>query len=117
MKYKPGLHILARVSTPVEVKLRSHQLFKAQVKSLIEALDLTCLGEIYHDFEPEGFTATVCLSESHLAIHTWPEHQMATFDVYLSNNLKDNTATCRTLYEQLLSFFEAKELHKEEVLR
>jgi S-adenosylmethionine decarboxylase len=34
-----------------------------------------------HRFAPQGVTAIALLAESHLAIHTWPEHGYAAVDV------------------------------------
>lgn len=34
----------------------------------------TELHRYVHRFEPQGLTATVVLSESHIALHSWPEH-------------------------------------------
>lgn len=34
---------------------------------------LTPVSSAHHRFEPQGISATVILSESHIAIHTWPE--------------------------------------------
>jgi S-adenosylmethionine decarboxylase proenzyme len=33
-----------------------------------------------YQFEPQGVTAFVAISESHLSIHTWPENNDAEFD-------------------------------------
>lgn len=35
-----------------------------------------------HYFEPQGETILYTLSESHLAIHTYPEHKFMSIDVY-----------------------------------
>jgi S-adenosylmethionine decarboxylase len=42
----------------------------------------TLLGEVLHQFEPQGITALVLLSESHISIHTWPEMGYAAADVF-----------------------------------
>ena len=85
---------------------------------LVARLGLTSVGEVYHVFaESAGFTAVLALTESHLSIHTWPEHGLATFDVFLSNFRRDNHATVRRVYQETLAFFEAEEQHYTEVLR
>jgi len=43
--------------------------------------ELTVLGELKHHFEPQGATAMLLVSESHLTIHTWPELSYAVLDV------------------------------------
>lgn len=34
---------------------------------------LTAVSSTHHRFEPQGLSAVVILSESHIAAHTWPE--------------------------------------------
>src|SRR5690554_8003446 len=36
----------------------------------------------FHHFSPYGVSGVVVISESHLAIHTWPEYGYAAVDVY-----------------------------------
>jgi len=43
--------------------------------------DLTVLGHLEHKFHPQGVTALLLVSESHLSIHTWPERGYAVVDV------------------------------------
>lgn len=56
--------------------------------TLVEAADiarLTVLGIMDHRFTPEGYTAVLMLEESHLSIHTWPEYNYASIDLYSCN--------------------------------
>src|SRR5512141_877915 len=62
---------------------------------------LTIVGERFHQFEPQGVTGTVLLAESHLAIHTWPEHGFVTVDVYVCNYQSANTAKAGALVRAL----------------
>jgi len=62
---------------------------------------LTLVGECFHQFEPQGVTGTVLLAESHLAIHTWPEHGFVSVDVYVCNLATDNSAKAERLFRAL----------------
>lgn len=42
----------------------------------------TVVGTRFHHFTPHGVTGVVLLAESHVAIHTWPEHGYAAVDVF-----------------------------------
>ena len=66
---------------------------------------LQCVGEVFHQFYPQGVTGTVLLAESHPAIHTWPESGFVTLDVYVCNYLADNTQKALTLYGLLKNHF------------
>ncbi|GAB3867796.1 hypothetical protein GCM10028824_10970 [Hymenobacter segetis] len=119
--YTPGLHILATFAAPAPA-LRNAGACRAFFDAQVLAFGLEKVGEAYHSFPadatgPGGFTAVLALTESHLSIHTWPEHGLATFDVFLSNFRRDNAATVRGIYEATLAFFEGAELTKTEVRR
>ena len=42
----------------------------------------TILGESFHKFAPVGVTGIISIAESHLSIHTWPEHGYAAVDIF-----------------------------------
>lgn len=41
---------------------------------------------VFHTFNPHGLSGVVVIQESHLAIHTWPEHGFASVDIYTCGN-------------------------------
>lgn len=41
---------------------------------------------VFHTFNPHGVSGVVVIQESHLAIHTWPEHAFASVDIYTCGN-------------------------------
>lgn len=43
----------------------------------------TLLGCHLHRFAPQGVTGVALLAESHITVHTWPEHGYAAFDVFM----------------------------------
>ena len=42
----------------------------------------TIVGESFHQFDPVGVTGIISIAESHLCIHTWPEHGYAAVDIF-----------------------------------
>ena len=44
----------------------------------------TIIQSVFHSFSPQGVSGVVVIAESHLAIHTWPEHGLASVDIYTS---------------------------------
>ncbi|MDJ0549826.1 MAG: adenosylmethionine decarboxylase, partial [Microcystis sp. M49637_WE12] len=42
----------------------------------------TLIDLCVHQFSPHGVTATATLAESHIAIHTWPEHGYFAADLF-----------------------------------
>lgn len=117
MKYKPGLHILSEFNTQKHELLYQSKACFDLFTGIVSKYELAKVGEVYHDFENGGFTAVVCLTESHLSIHTWPEFNLATFDIFLSNYQKDNSEKVRAIYNDVLHFFEGLEIQKTELTR
>ncbi|MFC0469512.1 adenosylmethionine decarboxylase [Halalkalibacter kiskunsagensis] len=46
----------------------------------------------FHKFAPHGVSGVVIISESHLTIHSFPEHGYASIDVYTCGDLDPNVA-------------------------
>ncbi|MDG4658576.1 adenosylmethionine decarboxylase [Ectobacillus antri] len=46
----------------------------------------------FHKFAPQGVSGVVIISESHLTIHSFPEHGYASIDVYTCGKLNPNIA-------------------------
>jgi S-adenosylmethionine decarboxylase proenzyme len=104
-----GLHIIADLYScqKGELLVSSTQLRELCVTTCREA-GLTILGDHFYQFDgidatqQGGSTGAVVLAESHLAIHTWPERDGATLDVYVCNYTSDNTATAEAVYKALI---------------
>lgn len=46
------------------------------------AAGTTVVTSTFHPFAPHGVSGVVVVKESHLSIHTWPEHGYAAVDMY-----------------------------------
>lgn len=107
MSYQPGTHIIATLTTGSREVLAEYSAFQVLVDQLVQEHSLQKLGEVYHNFSPAGYTGVVCLSESHLSVHTWPEHGRINVDIYLSNYLRSNDGTVALIYQRLKEHFHA----------
>lgn len=77
---------------------------------LVKLAGLTVVGDDFHQFsdvagDASGVTGLVLLAESHLAVHTWPELNAVTLDVYVCNFREDNTTKAQALTDSLVSLF------------
>ena len=64
-------------------KLRDESALRGVFARIIDDLGLKAIDSVWHKFEGEGgVTGMVALTESHLACHTYPEHGIATFNLY-----------------------------------
>ena len=117
MSYLPGTHIIASLSTSQRDLLRKYEGLRSAVNAWIIQYKLNCLGEVYHNFHPEGYTAVICLSESHISVHTWPEFGRVNLDIYLSNHERDNDGTVKALYQSFVRWFAADVLQEQTIQR
>lgn len=57
------------------------------LRACVEAARATLLHVHLHHFEPNGGVSGIAvLAESHISIHTWPEHGYAALDVFMCGN-------------------------------
>lgn len=42
----------------------------------------TIVSDSFHTFSPHGVSGVVVIAESHVTIHTWPEHGYAAVDIF-----------------------------------
>jgi len=54
------------------------------IKNVIET-NLTVVNRVEHKFTPQGETIVFILSESHFTIHTYPENNFISMDIYVCN--------------------------------
>jgi S-adenosylmethionine/arginine decarboxylase-like enzyme len=54
--------------------LDSQEACERLLDAIVEQLGLTNLHMVAHRFEPQGVSIVYLLSESHIALHTWPEN-------------------------------------------
>lgn len=115
--YSPGLHKLLTLKVAKHSLLTNAEAFKLLTNSLMLQHGLEEVGYSVHTFPNGSFTAAVCLAESHICIHTWPEFGQLTLDVYLCNYLQDNSAKVRSVAKAYIDYFEAEILNDTEINR
>ena len=77
-----GRHlILDAWQIPVEL-LNDAEQIRLAMETAVEACEGTLIDFCLHSFSPHGVTAAAILAESHLAIHTWPEHGYLGADLF-----------------------------------
>jgi S-adenosylmethionine decarboxylase proenzyme len=119
-----GLHIIADLYNcqKGDLLVSSEKLRTLCVKAC-QDVGLTVLGEHFYQFDGAdgtqdgGATGAVVLAESHLAIHTWPERNGATLDVYVCNYTADNTQKAESVYQALIKALKPGDVLIERVQR
>ncbi len=77
-----GTHLLLEMNECDPVLLDNLTLVKQTMLTAAEEAGATVVGEVFHKFSPVGVTGIVCIAESHISIHTWPEHAYAAVDIF-----------------------------------
>ncbi len=96
--YQKGLHLVASLKIYNNEWLTQTNVWQDCINTCIEQFCLQKLGEIYHVFTNSGCTGVICLSESHISFHTWPEYNLVNIDIYLSNFTKDNSTIVKEIF-------------------
>jgi S-adenosylmethionine decarboxylase len=115
-----GLHLTADLSgCSVEcAAMRDPAELRHRCLAAVREAGLQAVGELFHPFPaPGGVTGVVLLAESHLAVHTWPEIEGVTIDVYVCNFGDDNTARAHRLMDRLVACFGAKRVARQSLSR
>ncbi len=68
---------------------------------------------VFHKFSPQGVSGVVVISESHLAIHTWPELGYAAVDIFTCGERVNPWDACNYLTDH----FHAKRIMAKEMKR
>ena len=119
-----GLHIIADLyGCRNRELLASSARLRETCVAACKDVGLTVLGDHFYQFEGleakqvGGATGAVVFAESHLAIHTWPERDGATLDVYVCNVTCDNSDKAEKLYETLIAALQPGDVLMERVWR
>ena len=117
MSYKPGLHLLLNIKTNSVQELMLSKPWKNFIKQQISKFQLTMVGEVFHEFDGGGFTAIHGLTESHVSIHTWPEYNYCTCDIFLSNYKNDNSVIVKEIGKAIIDFYNSEDFEWKELER
>ncbi len=109
-----GRHVLIECSGISAEQISFQAPMEKLVIKLAQALNLSVISLSAHQFEPVGVTALLLLAESHLSLHTWPEHGAITLDLFSCNPATDFTKIIPLLREHLSAeFYNLTEINRQ----
>ncbi len=62
--------------------LKDRNAIDAAVNEAVKRSGATIVASTFHTFSPFGVSGVVVIAESHVAIHTWPEHGYSAVDIF-----------------------------------
>ncbi|AJW47160.1 MULTISPECIES: adenosylmethionine decarboxylase [Ralstonia] len=106
-----GEHLLLDLYGVAPALLRDAAALETALRDAADALGATILHAHLHRFdsvrtglpvgEQGGVTGVLLLAESHLSIHTWPEHGFAAIDAFMCGT--GTTHAARAVFERALA--------------
>jgi len=77
-----GKHIILELNDCATDPLKDPKAIQSIMESTALAMGATIVTSNFHHFAPLGVSGVVIIKESHLTIHTWPEHNYAAVDIF-----------------------------------
>lgn len=81
--------------------LDDQNLIESALRDAVEHANATLLQLVSRRFSPQGVTALGILAESHISIHTWPEHGYVAVDIFTCGPKAMPGRACSYLIEAL----------------
>jgi S-adenosylmethionine decarboxylase proenzyme len=99
--YALGRHLLLELKICNKEALDDLNFLKECLNEAAIQCGATVVGESFYHFSPYGVSGVVNIAESHIAIHTWPEHRYAAVDVFTCGNDVDPEKAAKLIIERL----------------
>jgi S-adenosylmethionine decarboxylase proenzyme len=108
-----GYHTLIELYGCNSEKINDTELVENTLLKAAQIANLSVVNTTIHHFNPIGVSGVIVIKESHIAVHTWPEHDYVALDFF----------TCNASYElkEAIQYikvtFEADKIEKKEITR
>jgi len=77
-----GVHIILEFFDCDPETLKDRRYVEEVMNRAARESNTHSVGSFFHQFKPHGVSGVVVIEESHLSIHTWPEHGYAAVDFF-----------------------------------
>ena len=96
-----GTHLLLELWNCDTLKINDPDYLAAILGEAASILDAIVLKSVFQQFIPHGVSGVVLISQSHLTIHTWPEHGYAAVDIFSCGNESGMWKAAKYIEEKL----------------
>ncbi len=77
-----GIHYIIDLFGCNRQQINSDIFLKKVFADSIKGTDIILLNESFYKFDPQGVTGYFLLANSHMSLHSWPEHGYLSIDIY-----------------------------------
>ena len=84
-----GIHIMAEYSGCDQSLINDVVYIEEVMLKSAKESGAAVISSSFHHFSPYGVSGVVVIQESHIAIHTWPEYQFASVDIFTCGDTVD----------------------------
>ena len=98
-----GIHVMVELKECNPGLLDDLAYIREAMTQAADVAGATIIGESFHQFNPQGVTGILAISESHLCIHTWPEYGYAAADIFTCGENFDPSKAAQILIDKLES--------------
>ena len=82
MKCNVGKHIIVDMHGCNPELLKKVDFISEAMHQAAKKSHATIVGKFFKQFDPWGVSGVIVIAESHISIHTWPEHGLASIDYF-----------------------------------
>jgi S-adenosylmethionine decarboxylase len=95
-----GRHVLLELNGCEQRMLTDAETLKQALVNAAQAAGAHVVETVFHQFSPHGLSGVVVIAESHITVHTWPEHGYAAVDVFTCGAPEMADQICQILRTQ-----------------
>lgn len=99
-----GKHLLVELYDCDPKLINDNAVVEREMQRAAKEAKATIVRSTFHTFSPFGVSGVIVIAESHLTIHTWPEHNYAAIDIFTCGT----TVEPYTAYQILKDAFKSK---------
>ena len=98
-----GRHVLLELYDCNQTLLNETSFIEEVMLEATRLSKATIVSSSFHHFNPHGVSGVIVIAESHVTIHTWPEHGYAAIDIFTCGETVDPWIIQSHLEEKLES--------------
>lgn len=96
-----GKHVLVELIDCDHDILNDIEYLRKTLSDIAREIGATVIKDSFYQFTPQGVSGVVIIAESHLSIHTWPEHCFAAVDIFTCGDVIQPADAVKPLADRL----------------